>query len=67
VSDIRWERTPDRRTWRASAGNLVLTASRLSSGQWAATVEGQGAAERSPEFSTRIAAQGWAERAGGAR
>ncbi len=66
MSAFIWEQTPDRRTWCAAAGVLVLTVSKLSSGQWAATVEGRGIAERSPEVGTRLAAQGWAERAGGA-
>jgi hypothetical protein len=43
MTGITWQRTPDRRTWRPSARGLVLTASKLSSGQWAATVEGQAA------------------------
>jgi hypothetical protein len=65
---VRWERTPDPSVWRASAGGLLLTATRLSSGQWVATVEGPGVSERSPELGTRLAAQRWATgRAGGAR
>ena len=60
MSGIRWERTPDRRTWRASAGALLLTASRLSSGAWAGAVEGPGVSERSPQSS----APAWPRKAG---
>jgi hypothetical protein len=58
-----WQQTPDRRTWCAGAAGLVLTVTRVSSGQWRADVAGN----RSPEFPTRLAAQAWAERTGGAR
>jgi hypothetical protein len=67
VSGVAWARTPDRRTWRADAGGRVLTASRLSNGLWAATVDDGGPVGQSPEFGGRLAAQRWAERrAGGA-
>jgi hypothetical protein len=56
---------PDRRTWRATASGLALTATNLSSGSWAATVEGPGISERSGEFGTRVAAQRWAAHRGG--
>ena len=65
---IRWERTPDRSTWRAAAGNLLLTASRLSSGMWSAAVEGPGVVERSERpFGARLAAQRWCENRAGAK
>jgi hypothetical protein len=63
-----WTQTADKTTWCAAAGDLVLTVTKLSSGQWAATVAGPFTDERSPELGTRLAAQNWAERrAGGAR
>jgi hypothetical protein len=62
VSAIRWDRTPDRTTWQASTPGMVVT--KLSSGMWVGVVGDA----RSPEFSTRLLAQRWAERrAGGAR
>jgi hypothetical protein len=67
MSAIVWAKTADRRVWRAAAGNSVLTVSKLSSGLWTATVDSDGDSERSPEFQTRLVAQGWAERTGGAR
>lgn len=64
----QWQRTADARTWRASAGRLLLTVTRLSSGHWAATVEGRGISERSGDLGTRVAAQSWATcRAGDVR
>ena len=60
-----WQRTADTRTWRASTGHLVLTVTKLSSGHWAATIEGQGISDRSGELGTRVAAQTWAERTAG--
>jgi len=58
----RWERTPDRATWRAASGGRLLTVSKLSNGKWRGTVEDA----RSPELATRLVAQRWAEhRAGG--
>jgi hypothetical protein len=53
-------------TWRGQRGRVVLTVMKTSSGTYRADVEGL--AERSPEFRTRLAAQGWAENlAGGAK
>ncbi len=67
MNAITWQQTGDRRTWRAASGPVVLTATKLSSGQWTATGDGATIA-RSPEFRTRTAAQAWAEQhAGGAR
>jgi hypothetical protein len=61
-----WQQTGDRRTWRGQRGRVVLTVTKTSSGTYRADVEGL--AERSPEFRTRLAAQGWAENlAGGAK
>ena len=66
MSGVTWERTPDKRTWRASAGRLVLTVSRLSNGQWGATVDGHGVTERPLcPVGTRLAAQRWAENRAG--
>jgi hypothetical protein len=67
VSNVvsQWQRTADTRTWCAAAGGLVLTATKLSSGFWAATVAGPFTDERSPEVDTRVAAQQWAERTAG--
>jgi len=66
MSAVTWQRTPDRRTWRAANGDTVLTVSKLSSGMFRADVEGPGGTARSPEFRTQLAAQGWAgTRAGG--
>jgi hypothetical protein len=66
VNTIMWEHSPDRRTWCAARGHVVLTVTRLSSGMFRGDVEGPGVAEQSPEYRTRLAAQDWAERAGGA-
>ena len=63
MNAITWQQTPDRRTWRAACGPVVLTVTKASSGMFQADVEGT----RSPEFRTRLAAQAWAERAGGAQ
>jgi len=57
---VAWQQTPDRRVWRAARGGLLLTVTKLSNGAFRADIEGPGAAERSPEFRTRLAAQGWA-------
>ena len=59
---IRWTQTADKTTWCAAAGDLALTTSHLSSGQWMATVIGPYTDDRSPELATRVAAQNWAER-----
>jgi hypothetical protein len=67
VNAIEWQQTPDRRVWRAARGSILLTVSKLSNGMFRADVEGPEIAERSPEFRTRLAAQGWADiRKGGA-
>lgn len=59
----RWERTPDRSTWRAASGGTILTVSKLTNGKWRGVVDDA----RSPELVTRLAAQSWAEREAGAR
>jgi hypothetical protein len=59
VTAVTWQQTPDRRTWRAALGYVVLTVTKLTSGAYRADVEG--VTERSPEFRTRTAAQAWAE------
>ena len=63
---VDWQQTPDRRTWRAAAGVLVLTVTKLSDGMFAAMVEGPGITERplTPR-TTRLAAQRWAENRAG--
>lgn len=67
MNAVTWQQTPDRRTWRAARGPVLLTVTKLSSGMFRADVAGPDAAERSPEFRTRRAAQGWADNhAGGA-
>jgi hypothetical protein len=53
------------RTWCAAVADVVLTVTKLSSGHWAATIEGQGISDRSGELGTRAAAQRWAERTAG--
>ena len=58
---ILWWQTPDRRTWRAAVGVLVLTVTKMSNGQWVGTVEGPGVSKRSPGLPARLAAQRWAE------
>jgi hypothetical protein len=66
---IEWQQTPDRRTWRAASGVLVLTVTKLSDGMFEAMVEGPGVTERPLRpLRTRLSAQAWAEsHAGGAR
>lgn len=65
---IEWQRTADRRSWRAAAGVLLLTVTRLSDGMFAAMVEGPDGAWRSQPYTTRIAAQARAvNRVGGVR
>jgi hypothetical protein len=65
VSAVLWERTPDRRTWRAARGSVILTVTQASNGMFRADVEGL--PER-PEFAKRTSAQRWAEQhAGGTR
>jgi hypothetical protein len=59
VNAVSWERTPDRRTWRAARGPVLLTVTKISNGAFVAHVEGL--AERSPEFAKRTIAQRWAE------
>jgi hypothetical protein len=44
---------------------FLLTVSKLNSGAFRAEVEGPGVTERSPEFRTRLAAQGWADNSAG--
>jgi hypothetical protein len=61
MNAIFWERTADRHTWRAARGPVLLTVTKLSSGMFRADVEGPEVSERSPEFRTRLAAQGWAD------
>lgn len=58
---IFWWQTPDRRTWRAPVGVLVLTVSKTTAGQWVGTVEGPGVSKWSPGLPTRLTAQRWAE------
>lgn len=65
MNAITWQQTPDRRTWRAARGGLVLTVTKLANGAFRADAEGM--ARRSPEFRTRLAAQGWAENKAGVR
>jgi hypothetical protein len=66
VNAVTWQQSPDRGTWRAARGPVLLTVSKLVNGAFRADVESPGATERSPEFRTRLAAQGWADnRAGG--
>jgi hypothetical protein len=62
---IAWQRTADTRTWVAAVADLVLTATKPTTGRWAATVADPFTDERSPEFGTRTAAQRWAERTTG--
>jgi hypothetical protein len=61
VNAIVWQQTPDKGTWRAAVGDLLLTASKLSTGNWVGLVEGPGVCERSPEHRTRVQAQQWGE------
>jgi hypothetical protein len=56
---ITWQQTPDRRTWRAARGSVLLTVTKLTNGMFRADVEGL--AKHSPECRTRLAAQTWAE------
>jgi hypothetical protein len=65
MNGITWSRTPDKSTWCAAAGGLVLTVSKLTSGQWGATVDAPGVTDRSPQFGTRLAAQRWAQNRAG--
>ena len=65
MNAVTWQQTPDRRTWRAARGSVLLTVSKLTNGAFRADVEGPGVAERSPEFRTRLAAQGWADNRAG--
>lgn len=58
---IFWWQTPDRRTWRAAVGVLVLTVSKTSTGQWVGTMEGPEVSKRSPGLPARLTAQRWAE------
>jgi hypothetical protein len=69
MSAISWQQTHDRATWRAARGLVVLTVSKLTSGQWSAAVEGPGVTERPlTPLRTRLIAQRWCEnRAGVAR
>lgn len=67
MSAVIWERTPDKATWRAARGPILLTVSKLSNGMFRADIDGPEMTGRSPECRTRLAAQGWAERAAGAR
>jgi hypothetical protein len=68
VNVIEWQRTGDKRTWRAAAGVLVLTVTKLSDGMFAAMVEGPDGTWRSQPYTTRIAAQARAvNRVGGVR
>jgi hypothetical protein len=65
---IEWQQTPDRRSWRAASGVLVLTVTKLTNGMFGATVEGPDGTWRSDPYTTRLAAQARAEsHAGGAR
>lgn len=57
---IAWQQTADTRTWVAAVADVVLTVTKLSSGQWMATVVGPFTDDRSPELGTRVAAQTWA-------
>ena len=67
MNTVSWQQTPDRRVWRAAAGALVLTVTKLSNGMFRADVDGSEVADRSPEFAKRTNAQRWASnRAGGA-
>jgi hypothetical protein len=61
VNGTVWERTPDKSTWRAARGSVLLTVTKLSNDMFRADVEGPGIVGRSPEFRTRLAAQAWAE------
>jgi hypothetical protein len=62
VNAVSWQQTPDRRTWRAARGLVMLTVSKLTSGQWSATVEGPGVTERPlTPLRTRLIAQQWCE------
>jgi hypothetical protein len=58
---IEWPQTPDRRTWRAASGVVVLTVTRLSDGMFGAMVEGPDGTWRSQPYTTRLAAQARAE------
>lgn len=49
MSAITWQQAPDRCTWRAAAGVLLLTVTKLGDGKFAAMVEGPGVTERSPD------------------
>lgn len=61
MNAVIWQQTPDRRTWRAARGPVLLTVTKISNGAFVGHVEGL--AERSPECRTRLAAQRWAEHA----
>jgi hypothetical protein len=66
-ADEPWARTSDRSTWRAYKGGLTLTVTHLAGAcGWVAEVEGPGVSDRSDPFGTRLQAQHWADRAGGA-
>lgn len=68
MNAISWERTPDRNTWRAARGPVLLTVTRSVDGKFAALVERPGVADRAPGFRSRSLAQAWAaQRAGGAQ
>ena len=62
---IAWQQTADKSTWCAAVADVVLTVTKLSSGQWVSTVAGPFTNERSPELGTRLTAQRWAERTAG--
>lgn len=65
MNAITWQQTPDRSTWRAARGPVLLTVSKLTNGVFRADVEVPGVAERSPEFRTRLGAQGLADNRAG--
>jgi hypothetical protein len=52
-----WQQTPDRRTWRAARGGVLLSVTKTANGAYRAEVEGPGVTERSPEF--RISSKSW--------
>ena len=59
MNAVTWQQTPDRRTWRAARGPVLLTVTKTANGAFVADVEGL--AGHSPECRTRLAAQAWAE------
>lgn len=65
MNAVTWQQTPDRRTWRAARGRVLLTVTKLANGMFRADVEGM--TGRSPEFRTRLAARRWAENKAGVR